>query len=455
MTGRYWCELAWLGGSEAARGVVLDVDGERIGAVSSGVASPPADAVRLAGLTMPALANAHSHAFHRALRSRTHTGRGSFWTWRDLMYRVAAQLDPDSCYRLARAVFAEMALAGIGVVGEFHYVHHRPGGGAYDDPNAMGRAVAAAAGDAGIRLTLLDTLYLHGGLDSAADSGYGPLRPEQARFSDGSADRWADRTEELASAVSDPTTVVGAAVHSVRAVDPPSMKVAADWARQSGAPLHFHVSEQPAENEQCLEVHGRTPVEVIAEAGGLGPGTTLVHATHATERDLARIGEAGASCCLCPSTERDLADGTGPSTALALSGSGLCLGSDSHAMVDILAEARTVELDQRAATHVRGVFTAEALASMATSGGYRSLGWRDGGTLETGSLADFTTVGLDSVRTAGADAHGALAAAVFAATSADVRNVVIAGRPVVVDGAHASIDAAAELRCAIAEVTGP
>ena len=312
MTARYWCELAWLGGPGADAGVVIEVDQDRIAGVTSGVRTRPEDAVPLAGLTLPALANAHSHAFHRALRGRTHCGRGSFWTWRDLMYRVAARLDPDRYYRLARAVFAEMALAGVGVVGEFHYVHHRPGGGAYDDANAMGAVLVAAARDAGLRLTLLDTLYLHGGLDADPTHGYSPLRPEQARFSDGSAERWAERAGSLAAAVSGPAVRVGAAVHSVRAVDPASVKVAIDWARDQDAPLHFHASEQPAENEQCLAVHGRTPVEVIADTGGLGPGTTLVHATHATEHDLALIGEAGAHCCFCPTTEHDLADGVGP-----------------------------------------------------------------------------------------------------------------------------------------------
>ena len=140
MTAQYWCELAWLGGSGAAEGVVITIDGDRITEVRAGVPACPPEALPLAGLTLPALANAHSHAFHRALRGRTHAGRGNFWTWRDLMYRVAARLDPDCYYRLARAVFAEMALAGIGVVGEFHYVHHRPGGGNYDDPDAMGRS---------------------------------------------------------------------------------------------------------------------------------------------------------------------------------------------------------------------------------------------------------------------------------------------------------------------------
>ena len=198
---RYWCELAWLGGPRATQGVVIEVENGRISAITSDQVAPPPGATPLPGLTLPALANAHSHAFHRVLRGRTQGERGTFWTWRDLMYRVAAGLDPDNYYRLARATFAEMAMAGIGVVGEFHYVHHRPGGGAYDDPNAMGVSLAAAATDAGIRLTLLDTLYLHGGFASDAASGYAPLREEQARFSDGSCEEWADRMDDLAAAI--------------------------------------------------------------------------------------------------------------------------------------------------------------------------------------------------------------------------------------------------------------
>jgi formiminoglutamate deiminase len=447
--------MAWLGGPRAAEGVVIAVEGHRITAVCADVPVRPEGAVPLAGLTLPALANAHSHAFHRALRGRTHAGRGNFWTWRDLMYRVAGRLNPDSYFRLARAAFAEMALAGIGVVGEFHYVHHRPGGGSYDDANAMGAAMAAAARDAGIRLTLLDTLYLHGGISPAFDGGYEPLRPEQARFSDGSADRWAARVEDLVATASGSMVRVGAAVHSVRAVDPPSIKIAADWARQRGAPLHFHASEQPAENEQCLGVHGVTPIEVIAQAGGLDPTTTLVHATHADGRDQALIGEAGAYCCLCPTTERDLADGIGPSAGLAHHGARLCLGSDSHAAVDMFEEARTVEGDQRATTGERGVFGADALAAMATSAGYESLGWPEGGRLEAGALADFATVRLDSVRLAGTDADAAVASAIFAATSADVHHLVVGGTAVVRNGKHTTIDVAAELASAITEVAAP
>ena len=452
MTARYWCELAWLGGPRAEPGVMIEVEGDRIAAVAAGIHPRPEHAVPLGGLTLPAMANAHSHAFHRALRGRTHIGRGTFWTWRDLMYRVAAGLDPDRYYRLARAVYAEMALAGIGVVGEFHYVHHRVGGGAYDDPNSMGMALVAAARDAGIRLTLLDTLYLHGGLDAGSDSGYSPLRPEQARFSDGSVERWAERADSMAAAASGPAVKVGAAVHSVRAVDPASIKVATDWADAHGAPLHVHASEQPAENRQCLEVHGRTPAAVIADSGSLGPGTTLVHATHVTEPDRQLIGQAGAHCCFCPTTERDLADGVGPAEALVRAGAGLCVGSDSHAVVDLFEEARAVELDQRAASGERVSSVVEELASMVTGAGYRSLGWPDGGVLGAGALADFTTVGLDSIRLAGIDGDNALAAVIFAATAGDVRHLVVGGRAIVRGGLHASIDVSSELRSAVSEV---
>lgn len=449
MTG-YWCELAWLGGPTATQGVVIEVEGDRIRAVTAGQAAPPPGATPLRGLTLPALANAHSHAFHRALRGRTQGERGTFWTWRDLMYRVAARLDPDNYYRLARATFAEMAMTGIGLVGEFHYVHHRPGGGVYDDPNAMGVSLAAAATDAGVRLTLLDTLYLHGGFAPDAPSGYAPRLEEQARFSDGSAEAWAVRVDDLAAAVTGPRTKVGAAVHSVRAVDPSSIKTAAGWAADNRAPLHVHVSEQPAENRGCLEVLGRTPVRVIADQGGLGPNTTVVHATHATGGDIALIGKAGAICCLCPTTERDLADGIGPSQQLAAAGVRLCVGSDSHAIIDLLEEARAVEMGQRVTKLERGVHSVEDLVLMATANGHRSLGWKEGGALNAGSLADFTTLGLDSVRLAGA--NQALSAAIFAASSADVQHLVVGGEPVVVDGTHVSIDVGTELASVIPEV---
>ena len=207
----YWCEFAWLGGERAEPGVLIGAEGERITSVEAGVASPPAGAERLAGLTLPGFANAHSHAFQRALRGRAQErGGGSFWDWRERMYELAGRIDPDNYLALARACFAEMALAGITTVGEFHYLHHRPDGGRYEDPNALGLAVIAAARDAGIRITLLDACYLDGGVGE-------PLAAEQRRFGDGDAAAWAERIEALAEG---PDHRVGAAIHSLRAVDP-------------------------------------------------------------------------------------------------------------------------------------------------------------------------------------------------------------------------------------------
>ena len=442
----YRCELAWLGGPVAAVDVRLTVDGDRLAEVTVGGAEAPVDAVELPGLTIPGLANGHSHAFHRAMRGHTHDDGGSFWTWRDAMYGVAAHLDPDNYQRLARATFAEMVSAGICVVGEFHYVHHAPDGSRYADPNAMGEALRAAAADAGIRMTLLDTCYLHGGLDGG---DYRPLSGGQIRFGDGDAERWASRVDGLGSG---PAFRAGAAIHSVRAVDPESASVVRDWARSANAPVHIHLSEQPAENEQCLAAHGVTPTGVLENAGLLDAGLTAVHATHLTETDVARLGAANAGCCLCPTTERDLADGIGPARALADAGARLSVGSDSHAVIDLFEEARAVELDSRLDTLARGNHSPVELLTAATETGYESLGWTGGGRLVAGGPADFTTIDMASIRTSGATEESAVASAVFAATAADVRHVVVGGDAKVVDGRHVSIDVAEELASSIAEV---
>lgn len=429
LPARLWCELAWLGGDQAQAGVLIDVEGERLTAVTTGVAGPPQGAERLPGLTIPGLANAHSHAFQRALRGRTQVGTGSFWTWREQMYELAARLDPDSCFALSRAVFAEMALAGITCVGEFHYLHHGPGGVRYDDPNAMGHAVISAAAEAGIRITLLDTCYLHGGIE---------------RFRDRDAAAWAQRADALGEG---PTARVGAAIHSVRAVDPESARVVAEWA--SGRPLHAHVSEQPRENEECLAEHGRTPTRLLGDAGALSDRFTAVHATHLTDDDVALLGRGGVTCCLCPTTERDLADGIGPARALRDAGARLALGSDSQAVVDLFEEARGVELDERLATGVRGRHAAADLLRGATVDGHAALGWPAAGRIETGALADLTTVSLDGVRLAGTAPGHALESLVFAAAPPDVSDVMVGGRWVVRDGAHVALDVAASLHEAL------
>ncbi|MCF3184145.1 formimidoylglutamate deiminase [Streptomyces polychromogenes] len=441
----YWLEHAWLG-DLVEPGVALDVTADgRIAGLRTGVDTPPPGAEVLRGLTVPGLANAHSHAFHRALRSTVQVGSGTFWTWREVMYGVAQNLTPDSYFALARAVYAEMALAGITDVGEFHYVHHAPGGTPYADPNAMGEALIEAAAAAGIRITLLDTAYLAAGFGEAPNA-------HQRRFSDGTADAWAERVSALKPREH---ALIGAAVHSVRAVPAGQLATVAAWAQERQAPLHVHLSEQTAENDACLAAHGRTPTQLLADHGVLGPGTTGVHNTHLTDEDIALLGATTTGTCMCPTTERDLADGIGPAGRLQRAGSPLSLGSDSHAVIDLLEEARAMELNERLRSRTRGHWTANALLTAATADGHAALGRPDAGRLEAGALADFTTIALDTVRTAGPLPRLGAETAVFAASAADVRHTVVGGRHVVRDGAHTMVgDVAGALSEAIAAVRG-
>jgi formiminoglutamate deiminase len=439
---RLWCEYAWLGGEEVTAGVAIEIEGERIVVVDPGVDAPPAGAVLLPGYTLPGLANAHSHAFQRLFRGRTEAGAGTFWTWREQMYEAAAALDPDSYLALARATFGEMALAGITAVGEFHYLHHAPDGAPYEDPNALGAAVIEAARAAGIRITLLDTCYLHGGIGEE-------LGPGQRRFSDGTVESWVGRVERLRG---DATTRIGAAIHSVRAVEPREAAVVAEWTDTRGAPLHAHVSEQPRENEDCRSAYGASPTEVLAEAGAVSGRFTAVHGTHLTAADRALLGNAGARVCLCPTTERDLADGIGPASTLRASGIDLALGSDSQAVIDLFEEARAMELDERLATLQRGNQSAAQVLRAATADGHAAIGWGEAGMIEPGRLADLVNLDGGGIRLAGIRPDRALGSIAFAAGAADVTNVVVGGEFVVRDGRHVRLDVAAELDRAIADL---
>jgi formiminoglutamate deiminase len=422
---RYFADRAWIG-DRVERDVLIEVTDGRFTAVTPRSAET---GTRLSGLVLPGLANVHSHAFHRALRGRTHGGRGDFWSWRELMYQVAGRLDPLSYFTLARAVYGEMALAGITSVGEFHYLHHGPDGTPYADPNAMAHALTAAAQDAGIRITLLDTLYLTAGVDGR------PLEGVQRRFGDGNLENWQNRVADLKDSAH---ARIGAALHSVRAVPSSALPSFAGYDKS----LHIHLSEQRAENEQCLAVHGCTPTELLRRNGILGPGTTAVHATHLTADDVDALHETGV--CLCPTTERDLADGIGPARALADAGSPLSLGSDSHAVIDLREEARALEMDERLATEQRGRFTAAELMRAATN--HAAIGWDDAGRIAVGQRADLVVVDPDSVRTAGSDPDQA----VYAATAADIVQVVVDGRHIVAEGRHTRFDVAAALRKALA-----
>ena len=436
MSAAYLLERAWVDGAVHDE-VLVEIDGSRFTRVTPlgqslsrwGVATAqhvrnprvPGDssATRVSGITIPGLANCHSHAFHRALRGRTQRGKGTFWTWREQMYDVAGRLDPDSYFALARATYREMVAAGITAVGEFHYLHHQPDGTPYDDPNAMGHALIAAAHEAGIRIALLDTCYL--------SSGFGkPVEGVQMRYSDGDAATWAARVAGLEGSDG---VAVGAAIHSVRAVPRDQL------GDVTGQPLHVHLSEQPAENDECLAAYGLTPTRLLRDAGVLGSESTVVHATHLTDNDLALVGSTSTNVCFCPTTERDLGDGIGPSRRLHEAGARLTLGSDSHAVIDLFEEMRALELDERLATQERGHWAATELISAATA--HDTLGFADAGTIAVGQRADLVTIDTTSPRTAGtgADEH----TATYAATAADVTQVIVDGRVVFSRGDEAEI----------------
>jgi formiminoglutamate deiminase len=415
----WFAEYAWLPDG-IARDVRFEVTTGRFAAVTENTTAD--GAALLPGLALPGFANCHSHAFHRALRGRTHADGGTFWTWRERMYALAGRLDPDRYLALASATYAEMALAGITSVAEFHYLHHAPGGRPYAEPNAMGDALRTAAASAGIRLTLLDAAYLAGGLDA---DGHRPLDETQQRFSDGDVDAWAARVQLLAD---DANTRVGVAIHSVRAV--PRQALGAVRAVADERPLHVHVSEQLAENDACLAFYGATPTSLLHDAGVLAPTTTAVHATHVSRDDVGQLAASGATVCLCPTTERDLGDGIGPARALADAGVPISLGSDQHAVLDLFEELRGVEMGERTQAQQRGRFRPAQLMAMLTA--HAAIGWPDAGRLEVGARADLVAVRLDSPRTAGCLPEQA----VYAATAADMDTVVVDGRTVVSGGRH-------------------
>lgn len=417
-------QYAWLGGESCSSNVRITFTNGLISAIEPDVA-PNADDSRVAGVLIPGFVNAHSHAFHRALRGRTHSGLGDFWAWRTLMYQVANRLTPENYLALATAVFGEMTLAGITHVGEFHYVHHQQNGEQYNDPNEMGKAIVEAAHRVGIRLTLLDVAYLHGGLNGEQ------LGDEQKRFCDLSVERWLERVQSFGNGNAMHT--IGLAPHSVRAVHEAELAQIAKY--RNNRVVHIHVSEQPAENIACIKATGRTPTQQLSDANLLGSFTTAIHATHLTVEDISLLGKSKTTACFCPTTERDLADGIGASDKLVEAGSFLCLGTDSHAVIDMFEEARAVEMHQRLITNKRGIHRSSELLNAATINGANSLGCNTYG-LVVGAPADFMAVSTDSVRLASFDAKNGAAHLVHSATSADVRDVWVAGKQIVGDHIH-------------------
>ncbi len=431
----YRPELAYVGGA-FREGVSLAVSDEGFVVADAG---PSPRVVELKGRALlPGMVNAHSHAFQRVLRGRTEyvaAGRASddFWSWRELMYRAAECLSPDELYAVSRQAFLEMALAGITAVGEFHYLHHDPNGRPYADRNELARQVIRAARDVGLRIVLLRVGYARSGFEQA-------LNPRQRRFIDPDVDAFLSAADELAASVKDPLVTVGLAPHSVRAVGREWLEAVS---HRKGV-VHMHVSEQPAETEQCLSEHGRTPVALLSELGLLRKGFTAVHAIHLTPVDVELLGRSGATVCACPSTERNLGDGVVPADELVRCGVPLSLGSDSQAHIGLLEEARQLEQHLRLVRRHRAVLDpgggrmdglAERLFSFATNHGADCLGLQRAN-LTPGAPADFFTVDLSHPSVAGAFGPALLPAIVFGAERSAIRDVAVQGRLIVRDGRH-------------------
>ena len=382
---------------------------------------------------LPGLINGHSHAFQRVLRGRTEhrTGaeRDSFWTWREKMYHAAGRLDPEGIYHVSRMAFLEMLLGGITTVGEFHYVHGPAGTG--DDRNRMALAVIRAAADTGLRIALLRAAYARAGWRK-------PHHPGQVAFLTPQVEDFIADTEALRAAVSreDAGMVwIGVAPHSLRAVPIDYVRAVATYARARHMPVHMHVSEQPADVEACVAEYRMRPVELLSEHGLLDSRFTAVHAIHVTGEEISALARTGATVCACPTTERNLGDGTVPADQLSREGGRISLGSDSNVQINLLEDARSLEYHLRMAKLERAVVEAKHLFFCATEAGAASLG-APGGSLQPGRPADFFTVALDDPSVAGADPDSLLSSIVFSAERTAVRDVAIGGKLVVRDGRH-------------------
>ncbi len=425
----FWCEYAWLSGSEPSPDVVLVVRDGKLLDVQGPLDVRSSDLIQLRGLTMPGLVNAHSHAFHRLIRASTHRTHDDFMGWRGAMYRASGELTPDSYADLAADVYTEMLLAGYTTVGEFHYLHHQPGGEPYADEHAMELAVLDAARSAGIRITLLDTCYQQGGIGQ-------PLSEPQLRFSDGNVRAWEARVESLVRALRGRSTArLGGAIHSVRAVDVDSMGIVARWASGRSLPLHAHVSEIVSENDDCQRAYAMSPTALLNAAGAMRSDRmfTAVHATNVDQEDMRLLGRSRSFVACCPTTERELADGISPTYELVNFGSQLCIGSDSQAFIDPFEELRGIEMHQRLSSRQRGRHSVQELLNAGTVVGHQALGWNNVGRLQPGMLADFITLDTTTPRFRGISPKFLLDAAIFAGGASDVHHVVVNGEIVVRD----------------------
>ncbi|MCS6857558.1 MAG: formimidoylglutamate deiminase [Sandaracinaceae bacterium] len=387
-------------------------------------------ALRGSLVTTPGIATAHSHAFQRGLRGRLQTG-GSFWNWRDGMYRFVQALDPDAIFSLGRYAFCELATCGVTAVGEFHYIHRDPSGKPYADPNACADALIEAALEVGIRITLLRAFYERGGPGQLPEGA-------QLRFCDASLEEGMRLTEALVERWKHEDRVrIGVALHSVRALTARSIREIVPWARQLGLPIHMHVAEQPKEVALCLSEHGRRPVELLEEMGVLGPDFTAIHAIYLEPHEIQMLGRARSYVCICRSTERDLADGAPWVSELLKAGARVVVGVDGYAASDPFEEVRAIEWDERTRRLVRGAaLDGMSMWQVLTTEGHASIGWSkvpQGDEVEI----NLNDPGIDVDPQRDPQWEGVLA---WQVNCRAVRQVRVGGRLIVQDGKHCCYD---------------
>ncbi len=419
----------------------------RIGVTDGVIVSITTDAARGAGeadcgVALPGLSNVHSHAFQRAMAGLTE-GRGpdsagddNFWTWRQLMYRFLDRGEPEEIEAIAALAYVEMLEGGFTRVGEFHYLHHDPQGRSYADPGEMAARIAAAADQTGIGLTLLPVFYAHAGFGGQAPT-YG-----QRRFIndlDGFADLMAASRRAVASL---PDPVVGVAPHSLRAVTPEELAFVVPLAQ--GGPVHIHAAEQTKEVEDCLAWSGARPIEWLLDNAALDQRWCLIHSTHLTADETARLAASGAVAGLCPITEANLGDGVFPAVEFLNAGGAFGVGTDSNVLIDAMQELRALEYSQRLTRRARAVLaldqasTGGDLFRRALAGGAQATGVSTGGAtgLAVGQAADIVAFDPDDLAFAGRSDDAWLDTLVFAPPRAWVRSVWRRGEQVVADGRH-------------------
>ncbi|MEO1293640.1 MAG: formimidoylglutamate deiminase [Pseudomonadota bacterium] len=418
--------------------VVVEADG-RIGSVTPGVNATDIETdLRLTGrVLLPSPPNLHSHTFQRAMAGMTEargpSGRDSFWTWRDLMYRFLDRLTPEDIETIAALAFVEMLEAGYASVAEFHYLHHPVGGGRYHDPGETSTRIAAAAAASGIGLTHLPVLYTRGGVDDR------PLEGGQRRF--GSDFATFDTVCNSAAHAIDslPDARLGVAAHSLRAVTQGDLARLA--AERAGDPFHIHIAEQVAEVEAVEASYGARPVAWLFQSLPVDRHWCLIHATHLSDGEVRGIAESGAVAGLCPVTEANLGDGVFRGAEFAARDGALGVGTDSNIRIDLAEELRQLEYSQRLARRERSVMatpdqsTGRWLFQQVCAGGAQALG-RDAGRIEPGAWADLLTLDRTDLALAGLDGDALLDAWVVCGDKSAIRDVWSAGRHVVREGRH-------------------